>query len=550
MGDCNISDCEDDRHGSDWEQAVFESSDNEDHSDDDGHQQRYFDPTKITPSLPLLPFKNQVGGHAPLFRFSKRAICKPVSIEEKMFYEKLEERYTELLPFTARYLGALNVTYRPVAADDPTLMPVVVFEKNMHLLRDWQACNKSSQPLSSLPHSRKPRSRSFQEEVLREVFSPDALRERLRQVDDWQRHSSRQTSDDKSMAHSFSDTYKPKSWSMTQGGHSAPVYGDAALQRRSVRQRPAVPKRSMTVPVMDNEADDDEIFAMDDIEVERSKSTDIPFVEINAGPLTGASATRSSEITERQDNTWSMCMLERLQNMSSETMSQYIVLEDLTDGIKYPCVLDLKMGTRQYGVNATKEKMRSQTLKCELSTSKALGVRVCGMQVYKANRNEYIFHDKYYGRSLTPTTFRDTLVDYLDNGKGCQIHHIPTIIRKLRHLASIVKTMSDCRLYASSLLMIYDGEPGSQREIDIRIIDFAKCVAEEEVRLHRDEYAYPPRHRGGPDNGYLLGLRTLVVCFEWIHNTYGRSEDLPAEPDSAFNDIIYPASSDAYTPFL
>ncbi|KAG0183935.1 hypothetical protein DFQ28_000452 [Apophysomyces sp. BC1034] len=524
MDECNISDCEDDRHESDWERAAYESSsDNDEHSDDENQQQRYFDPTKITASLPLLPFKNQVGGHAPLFRFSKRAICKPVSMEEKIFYEKLEECYTPLLPFTARYLGTLNVTYRSVSADDPTLIPVVVFEKNMHLLRDWRACSKDTQQLSARSHSRKAHSRMFQQEVLREVFSPDALRERLRLVDDWHRHSRGQPSSDQNIPHSFSDTYERKPWSMAQGGHSAPEYGGTAFKQRSSPIRPTISRRSMTVPIMDSEIDDDEIFSMDDIDVERSKSTDLPVIEINANMLS-TSTSQSNHASGQQDNTWSLCMLERLQNISSDTMSQYILLEDLTDEIKYPCVLDLKMGTRQYGVNATKEKMRSQTLKCK-------------------------YNFLYFTKLKFPS--RDTLVDYLDNGKGCQTHRIPAIIRKLRHLASIVKTMSDCRFYASSLLMIYDGDPGSQREIDLRIIDFAKCVTGEEVRLHHDEYPFPPRHNGGPDNGYLLGLRTLIVCFEWIYNTYGRSEDgLTAEPDNVFNDIIYPGSSDAYAPFL
>ena len=50
----------------------------------------------------------------------------------------------------------------------------------------------------------------------------------------------------------------------------------------------------------------------------------------------------------------------------------FVLLEDLTGGLHNLYVLDLKMGTRQYGINATAAKKKSQRKKCD---------QICGMQV-------------------------------------------------------------------------------------------------------------------------------------------------------------------------
>ncbi|KAI9483659.1 MAG: hypothetical protein EXX96DRAFT_536973 [Benjaminiella poitrasii] len=699
--ECRISDCEDNDDESEWNLDTYESSssENDDYSGDE-HKDHYFDPTKITTSLPLLPFNNQVGGHAPFFRFSKRAICKPVTAREQAFYENIDGQHHELLPFTCQYMGVLNVTYRTLDTSDPPV-PEVLFEKNKQLLRDWQACafkKNQRQRYTGRRHSCSPeahellrvpssaggccavRSRKFQEQVLKEVFSPEAIKERLMMAEDWKRRN-RLVSNDKEtkpktlksspsiltttttpttptrstpwdtnppkMAHSYSDRLaEQKLWNdenpIAQGGRSAPVMSrlnfcasgkldipssppelvrrnsgdgeefeddddDSMTLTGSIDHMTLEPRRpSMIIspsssPDMDtkgaqqlkgdihfdsngNNADIDEgnIFTMDDFDIGKSSRTEkiskkqpqIPLLQVDSSCLNRQSSISNhceasdsngaSNSPKPPDNPWSLQIynrdLQKMRNRKQSTSSddsqqsnvqKYILIEDLTDGVNYPCVLDLKMGTRQYGVYATREKMKSQTIKCEKSTSKVLGVRVCGMQVYKTNMGEFIFQDKYYGRTLTPATFRDTLEAYLDNGQGCQIQHIPVIVRKLRQLARIIKQMDDYRLYASSLLMIYDGCPtDTRKKIDVRIIDFANCVTAEDVRFRHDEFTYPPRNKGS-DNGYLLGLKSLVLCFEWIYKKHGGLlEDLYVQSDDVFHDIYEPANDDALLTIL
>ncbi|CAF3914153.1 unnamed protein product [Adineta steineri] len=208
------------------------------------------------------------------------------------------------------------------------------------------------------------------------------------------------------------------------------------------------------------------------------------------------------------------------------TVSQkYILLENVTAQFHNPCILDLKMGKRQYGDIDSDKKRLSKIKKCEQSTSSKLGVRLCGMQVYQVDSDRYKCTDKYKGRILTIDEFRSSLVQYIDNGRNQRLDILPEIIKRLESLYQTINSLLKYRFYSGSLLIVYDGSPQSNL-IDIRMIDFANTILgtstnDESVNNHI-----------GPDRGYLYGLEQLIGIFRKILDDDDDDESTMESSDS------------------
>ncbi|KAM9184632.1 inositol hexakisphosphate kinase 3 isoform 2-T2 [Mergus octosetaceus] len=238
-------------------------------------------------------------------------------------------------------------------------------------------------------------------------------------------------------------------------------------------------------------------------------------------------------------NPWGLhCHRQHLNRMSSKynenKLHQFLLLENVVSKYSYPCILDLKMGTRQHGDDASEEKKARHIKKCEQSTSASLGVRICGMQVYQVDTGHFLCKDKYYGRKLSPEGFRQALRQFLCNGNHLRIDVLEPIILQLKALLSVIRKQSSYRFYSSSLLIIYDGLEHKENtapldnhlqghfqktncttthgtnhaRVDVRMIDFAHTTFKGSKCNHTTY--------DGPDHGYIFGLENLIKILQNI----------------------------------
>ncbi|XP_067361280.1 inositol hexakisphosphate kinase 2-like isoform X1 [Channa argus] len=199
----------------------------------------------------------------------------------------------------------------------------------------------------------------------------------------------------------------------------------------------------------------------DDVELEWRHQAEVLYYRLER--------SQSNAVPQLKHNPWSLkCHQQHLQKMKENAKHrnhflEFILLENLTWRHKVPCVLDLKMGTRQHGDDASEEKKAMHIRKCEQSTSASIGVRLCGMQVYQSDTGQLMFMNKYHGRKLTLSGFKEALHQFFHSGQRLRRELLSPVLHRLRDMQAALEACESYRFYSSSLLIIYDGAPHRKR---------------------------------------------------------------------------------------
>lgn len=187
-------------------------------------------------------------------------------------------------------------------------------------------------------------------------------------------------------------------------------------------------------------------------------------------------------------------------NSGDKKICRMIMLEYVCYRFRHPCVMDVKMGSRQYGLHPSAEKKRSKERKARLSTSARYGIRLSGYRRWNADEERYNCRSKLQCRCLSLNEVKSEMSTFLLHSREME----QVFRQQLQRLRVAFSQQTIFRFYTSSLLFVYDADD-PLKTARVTMVDFAYTYESKELLQDGD-----PDAHFDYDVGYLKAIDTLL----------------------------------------
>lgn len=190
---------------------------------------------------------------------------------------------------------------------------------------------------------------------------------------------------------------------------------------------------------------------------------------------------------------------------------RFMMIENLTGNMKKPCIMDIKIGAKTYGPDASEEKKAKQDASYS-GTKKSFGFSVLGMSVHTGKeKEEFKIKSKDYGKQLNKDNIDEFVHDYFDkeNTNESTKEIVKIIIKRLRGILQMYEAQTTFHIFGSSILFVYDAEALISKE-ESKLGD----ALENAVVIKMIDFAHVHPANSEVDQNYVSGLKSLVNLLE------------------------------------
>lgn len=219
-----------------------------------------------------------------------------------------------------------------------------------------------------------------------------------------------------------------------------------------------------------------------------------------------------------QDERDLKCLLPHYRGSVIHNEIIYIKMDDLAYGIKYPAVIDFKIGRQTYDPEASIEKIERQKLK--YPPVERIGFQLLGMRVFNEIDKSFLHYDKIFGRALDEADLIHGLGLYYQFHQSPKIRAIQDTIKKFQSIQEWFEKQKTYHFYSSSVIVVYDADSPVDTDstqtnpVRIKLADFA--------------HVFPADNK--LDENYLYGLTNLVEHLKMLLHPEYVFKDVREQP--------------------